>query len=156
MLSTDDNTILFVRLAKNNTLLVILSVVSLISPLSVYILLIMWRHWPFFSFSFALHLKGKTIPSLTLMNLWEGCLQASRSVSEKGSGFSCKHIYSQRCINTLNVYRCSWGETGTLSLFLWVFFSPTFHMLSRRTGCGVHMCLFLNAPQSITTNMKTK
>lgn len=33
--------------------------------------------------------------------------------------FSCKHIYSQRCVNTLNVYRCS---RGIFFLYLFPFF----------------------------------
>lgn len=71
----------------------------------------------------------------------KGCLLASRSVSEKGSRFSCKHIYSQRCVNTVNIYRCSQGGTGTFSFFPSLFFCRPFPCDTRRKAI-VCMCVY--------------
>lgn len=75
----------------------------------------------------------------------------------RAAGFSCKHIYSQRCVNTVNVYRCSRRDTGPFSSFSLCFFpdlSPVTHAQRLVVGICVYFWKHFKVMCALTKSRK--
>ena len=97
-----------------------------------------------FCFSFFSHISRKTIPSLTLMNFVNGVVYwLQGQFLRRAAGFLVNIFTAQRCVNTVNVYRCSRGDTGTFSFFFSaVFFSWPFPCDTRTERLLCAYCVY--------------